>query len=169
MTRIIKKYFFFILVVIIFEGCGIYSFTGASISPDDKTVLVKYFPNRASLINPVLSQEFTEMLKDKFVSQTTLDLTDKDGDLKFEGEIVRYYTKPIAIQEGQTAGSIRLTIEIRVKFTGINNQELDFDKKFSRYADFPSNQAFSDVEDGLVTEIIEQITDDIFNESVVNW
>ena len=74
MSRILKINFFIIIVVVTFESCGIYSFTGASTHPNDKTVSVKLFPNRAPLINPTLSSEFTELMKDKFVSQTSLEL-----------------------------------------------------------------------------------------------
>ena len=53
-------------------GCDVYSFTGASISPEIKTISIASFPNQASLVQPSLSQVFTEKLKDKFVSQTNL-------------------------------------------------------------------------------------------------
>ena len=52
-----------------------YSFTGASIAEDVKTVSVKTFQSYAPLANANLSQTFTEELKDKFLSQTNLDLT----------------------------------------------------------------------------------------------
>ena len=91
-----------------------YSFTGASISPDIKTVSIQYFPNMARLVNPNLSQVFTESLKEKFLSQTNLSLVNNIGDLNFEGEIVEYYTKPMAIQGDETAALNRLTIKIRV-------------------------------------------------------
>jgi hypothetical protein len=170
MSKIIIKYFAFIISVFIFGSCGIYSFTGASLHPNDKTVSVKSFPNRAPLVNPMLSTAFTEKVKDVFVSQTALKLVGSNGDLQFDGEITGYSTAPISITEGQRAAQTRLTISIRVKYTSINKPELNFDKTFSRYADFESTKSLSSAEaEGLPDEIIKQIVDDIFNEAVVNW
>ena len=70
----IKNYIVILLSIIFFESCGVYSFTGASIAPDIKTISIKYFPNRAPLIQPTLSQAFTEKLKEKFIAQTNLRL-----------------------------------------------------------------------------------------------
>jgi len=88
--------------VMALSGCKInYTFTGASISPDIKTVSIQYFPNQAPLVQPQLSSEFTEALKDKFVRQTSLELVNGVGDLNFEGVITGYDTKPQAIHKKQ--------------------------------------------------------------------
>lgn len=156
-------------LILLASACGIYSFSGASLHADDKTVTVKFFPNRASLVNPNLSQTFTEALKDKFISQTNLSLADLNGDLVFEGEIVDYRTEPVAITSDEQAEYNRLTITIHVKYTSINKPEFNFDNNFSRYEDYESTELLSDVEDELSEEIIKQIIEDIFNKSVVNW
>ena len=75
----------------------------------------------------------------------------------------------MAITQGQTAQTNRLTISIRVSYESVNDDEVNFDKTYTRYADYPSEKTLTEVEDGLVTEIIELITDDVFNDSVVNW
>ena len=105
-----------IFSIVFLSSCGFYSFTGASISPDVKTVSVQYFPNRAATIQPTLSQVFTERLKDYFLEQSNLSLEADGGDLNFSGEIVKYEIKPIAIQANEQAAQNRLTINIKVKF-----------------------------------------------------
>src|SRR5436190_10581390 len=81
---------------ILFSSCKVnYSMTGASISPDIKTFTVKYFTKTAALGPPLLSQVFTERLKQKFISQTNLSSVDKNGDLIFEGAIINYMVAPI--------------------------------------------------------------------------
>ena len=92
----------FIIGITLFTSCGIYSFTGASIPPNTKTVSVQYFPNKAANIQPSLSQIFTEKLKDAFVEQTNLILSDYDGDLAFSGYISKYQIKPIAISSNES-------------------------------------------------------------------
>lgn len=165
----IKYTILIILIAIVITSCKIgYSFTGASISPDIKTLSVDYFPNHALLVNPSLSQTFTEALKDKFINQTSLELVNEEGDLQFSGAITRYTTTPAAIT-GDLATQTRLTIIIQVKFVNTKDSNQDFDKAFSQYADYPSSESLDAVEDQLISDIVEKITDDIFNKSVSNW
>jgi len=161
--------FTFLTVLLLINSCGIYRFSGASLHPDDKNVTVKFFPNRAAIVNPNLSQVFTEALKDKFISQTSLELVDFNGDLMFEGEIKKYWTKPVSITKGETAAYNRLTITVRVKYTSVNNPKYNFDTSFSRYDDYESSELLTDVEDALTEIIVKELIDDIFNKSVVNW
>jgi hypothetical protein len=151
-------------------GCTIkYSFTGAAISPEIKTISIQFFQNKADLVNPSLSQDFTEALKDKFTSQTNLELINDVGDLNFEGEITGYSTKPTSIQGNETAAMNRLTVNIRVKFTNLIEPDNDFDSSFSAFEDYDSSQSLDDVEGTLIPQILEKLTEDIFNKSVAKW
>lgn len=154
----------------LFQSCKVsYSFTGAAISPEVKTFSVYYFPNRARLINPNLSQQITEALQDKLLRQTSLDQVDERGDLEFEGQITNYDTRPMNISEGDLAAQTRLTVSVKVKYTNNINHDDDWEKTFSAYEDFDSNEILSDVEDALVEEILKQLTEDVFNASIANW
>ena len=150
------------------QGCGIYSFSGASIPAEAKTVSVEYFPNHAQLVDPMLSDNITTALRDAMNSQTTLDLVESGGDLAFEGEIVDYKTMPVAIT-GQTAALNRLTITVKVRFTNNIDDSKDFEQTFSRYEDYPSDQDLSSVQSSLTSVIVEQLVEDIFNKALVNW
>ncbi len=169
MIKSIKYMMVLIGLTVLVSSCGFYSFTGASISPDVKTVAVKYFPNKASLVNPTLSDVFTDKLRDKFVSQTSLDLVSGAGDLTFEGEIVKYFTKPMAIQSDQSAALNRLTIGIKVKFTNLQDPDKSFDQTFEHFSEYDATSSLSDVEDALIEEIVEVLVDNVFNKAVVNW
>lgn len=168
MGRIINILGFWILILG-FTGCGVYSFTGASISPEVKTISVHYFPNNAPLVNSTLSQEFTQTLKDKFTSQTSLIIVDKSGDLNLEGEITAYSTRPIAIQGDETAALNRLSITVRVRYTNTFDETQDFESNFTQYQDYSSTTNLSSVEEGLILEINKALVEDIFNKAVVNW
>ncbi len=147
-----------------------YSFTGGTLSPKVKTFSVQYFPNRAALVNPNLSNRFTEELKEKLRSQTTLDeVVNGEGHINFEGEITAYRTQARDIQAGEIAATNRLTVTIRVRFTNEIESENDFDKSFSAFEDYDSQQQLSDVEEALLDEILEQIIDEIYNAALVNW
>ena len=151
------------------QSCGIYSFSGASIPAEAKTVSVQYFPNHAQLVNPMLSNNFTNALRDAMTNQTTLDMVENGGDIAFEGEITDYKTTPVAITSGQTAAMNRLTVTVQVRFSNRIDDTKDFEQSFSRYEDYPSDQDLNSVQESLTTTIIEQLVEDIFNKALVNW
>ena len=164
-----------ILFSVLFLSVGItackvsYSFTGASIAPSVKTFTVDFFPNRARLVNPNLSQQFTEGLQDKLIKQTSLNQIQDGGDLEFSGQITDYEVRPMNIQEGDLAAQNRLTVTVKVKYTNNKDHEQDWEKTFTAYEDFDSNNSLNTVEESLVPEIIKKLTDDVFNASIANW
>ena len=167
--KIIQHLSLLILGTILLVSCGVYSFTGASIPPGAETVYVQYFPNKAATIQPTVSQVFTEKLKDAFVEQTNLTLSDNEGDLAFSGYISKYQVKPMAIKANETAGQNRLSIAVNVTFNNAINPKANFEQTFSRFRDYNSTENISDIESTLIDEITKELVEDIFNKAVVNW
>jgi len=161
---------FIFILLFCFCSCRInYSFSGASISPEMKTVSVQFFQNQAPLFQPALSTVFTESLKDRMISQTNLELINGLGDLDFQGEITNYTTSPLAIQGNETAALNRLTISVHVKFTNAKNPKLNFDKTFSEFTDYESTITLSSIEGELIQQIVDKLTEDVFNVAFTNW
>jgi hypothetical protein len=159
-----------IVLMLLMNSCRMsYSFTGASISPNVKTVSIAYIPNNAGLVVPTLSRTFTDALRNYFTSQTNLVLVDRSGDLNLDGAITQYVVVPVAIQGNETAAMNRLTIVVSVKFTNKTDTKQNWDQSFSRYVDYSSSYNLSSVQDGLIADITEQLVQDIFNKAVVNW
>ena len=163
-----------LILTVIVTACKIgYSFTGASISPAVKTVFIDFFTNRARVVNPMLSQTFTEAMKDKFVNETGLSLETQQGDLEFSGEITGYEVRPLSIQQSEQgrdfASMNRLTVTVKVVFTNNKDHEQDFNTSFSAYYDWESTRSLNEVESAAVEVIVEQLIDDIFSKSVANW
>lgn len=170
MKRFVLIFNICIIALFMLEGCtGGYSFTGASIPPDAKTISIQNFPNYASLVNPQLSQVLTDGLRNAFSSQTSLNLVDYDGDLDIKGEITNYTMQPIAITGNDQAAMNRLTITIKVVFVNTKDPNANFEQSFSRYKEFSAQMNFSAVESSLVEEIVNELIDDVFNKAVVNW
>jgi hypothetical protein len=167
--KTIKFYIFLIISTLSIISCHIYSFTGASIHPNAKTVSVDYFKNSAPTFNPTLSQEITEKLRDKLTGQTSLSLIDGKGDLQFKGEIIDYKVSPVALVAGETAAQNRLTITVKVEFINELDETMSFTQTFSRYSDYDSQKILPTVEPTIVPDIVDQLTDDIFQKAVVNW
>lgn len=150
-------------------ACGVYSFTGASISPETETLTVKKFYNEAGNGPSDLSQRFTEKVKDYFQSNTGLTLVDQGGDLQLEGKITKYSVSPVSPQRNESAATNRLKIAVQTEFTNRNNAEKNFNKTFSFYDDFPQSQNLSEVEDAKIETITDQIVLDMFNAAVSDW
>ena len=165
----LKKYFIFLGFSIIL-GCGTYSFTGISISPETKTFQVNYFQNTSALIEPGIERDFTIALQDLILNQTNLGLVKSSGDILFEGEIVEYRISPTTSTSRNTAAQNRLTIGINVRFVNKNDEEADFEKRFSFFFDFEgSAQLIGSQKTTAIEEIFNRITQDVVNASLANW
>ena len=165
-----NKLFLFFIVATFSIGCKVnYSLSGASIAPEVKTINIKFFPKTASLGPSSLSQVFTEKLKDKFLTQTNLSLINTNADLTLEGSISNYTITPQAIQANETAALNRLSITVNVKFTNLKDEKQNFETSFTRFSEYSSSRNISEVEESLLADINEQLVDDIFNKSVINW
>tara|TARA_B000000437_G_scaffold217476_2_gene195150 strand:- start:718 stop:1215 length:498 start_codon:yes stop_codon:yes gene_type:complete len=164
-----KQFISILLISLFVSSCGIYSFTGASIPINAKTVSVSNFITSTTNSPAILNQIITEGLKDLFLSQTNLILTDGEGDLSFSGEITKYQISPIAIQANETAEKNRLTIKIKVKYENNFDEKQNFETTFSRYSDFNSSDNLTEIEDILIEKISSEIIEDVFNKAFVNW
>ena len=152
------------------QSCGIYSFTGTSIQPDVRTITINYFEYKALKVNPSLSNQVTEALKDKFTKLTKLEQVDMDGDLEIIGEISGYDVKATAITANEQAAQNRLTVNVKITFVNRKYPEDSFENKsFSAYADFDAMQTLDAVEGTLCEEIVEKLCEDMFNATVANW
>jgi len=161
--------YFVLASLILMQACSMsLSFSGGNVNANAKTISVHFIKNNATLVIPTLSQELTDAIKDKFTSQTRLNLVSNGGDLDISGEIVNYVTTPIAIQANQTASQNRLTIAINIRFVNKFDEKQNFETTFSRYADYPSNKPLSEMGE-VIKQVNEYLVDDIFNKAVVNW
>ena len=163
------KYILLLLVTVLINSCSVYNFTGTG-KIDAKTFQVNYFQNTADLIEPGIERTFTLRLQDLIQNQTNLNLTNSNGDLVYEGEIVRYNITPMTATADIRAAENRLTIAVNVRFINKNKEEDNFEKQFSFYDDFPANTQLTGPQLAESLDVIfERITQDIFNESLAKW
>lgn len=169
-----KRYIYTSLLAIILlplvAACGIYSFTGTSISPDVKSVSIYTIENRAMKVNPSLSNTITNALQDKFRRLTKLEMMPEGGDLEISGMITNYDVTPTAITSNEVASQNRLTITVKITYTNNKSEEDNFkDKSFAAFQDYDSNLSLDAVEASLCDDIVEILVEDIFNATVANW
>lgn len=164
-----KKILALAFATIMAVSCGIYSFTGTSIDPDVNTITINYFEYKALKVNPSLSNDLTEALKNQFKKMTKLEQVDMDGDLEFTGEVTGYDVKASSVTANEVAAQNRLTVTVKISFVNKKHPEENVDQSFSAYADFDSSNSLDAVESTLCQEIIDKLIEDIFNATVAQW
>lgn len=164
-----------VLLALLFfvQSCGVkYSFTGGSIPKDMKTYTVLYFENVAPMVYTTLSQNFTEGLKERIRTQSSLSQVNADGDAIFEGTITGYTITPASVAAGglERAENSRLTITVKVSYKNRLDQTGDsnFEETFSQFKEFPGSDVTA-YESRLNEEIIKALTEDIYNKAFANW
>ena len=158
-----------LLSALLLQACGIYSFSGTSIQPDVNTISIHYVDYKAMRVNPSLSNDLTEALRNQFRRMTRLEQVDIDGDLELSGEVTGYDVAAAAVTANEVAARNKLTVTVKFQFTNKKYPEDNFDKSFSAYAEYDSTQTLDAVESSLCAEIIDKLVEDIFNASVAQW
>jgi hypothetical protein len=180
-TNLNKKLFRIVLSLGVLSGilavpvsCGVYSFSGGTTNAE--TISIADFYNNADLGPANMGQDFTNLLKNYIVQNSSLSVTPEEGELQMEGEISNYTftqiapTAPADPNENYLASSTRLTITVRVTYVNTLDETMSFkDKSFSFYKDFSNDENISDVEEAYVRQIFDRIVNDIFNASIANW
>jgi hypothetical protein len=151
------------------SGCGVYTPFGAQ-TGGAQTFSVDYFTPIAPLAGPEVGQQFTEALKDLVQRQSTLRWVQDGGQIQFSGRIIDYKVTTSAVAGGQeVASQNRLTVQVQLNYVHTLDSDLNFERTFSRFADFPATSDLFDVEGELMEEINEQLTQEVFNASLGNW
>ena len=162
--------FILLTTILLFSltGCGIYSFSGATI--EGKTINIHQLDNRARNIVPSLSSNLTEKIRSRILSQTGLKpITGEDPDYDITGSITTYDVTVTGAQSVQVATKNRLTISVQIVFKNKLNEKANFSQTFTRFSDFDASQVIQNVENALIEDIGGQLADDIFNKAFVNW
>ncbi|MBL7772082.1 MAG: hypothetical protein JNM95_04385 [Chitinophagaceae bacterium] len=150
------------------QSCHVYSFTGAAI--EGKTINIHLIENKAPLNVPTLSPTFTQKLRQRIISQSSLSqLNSETTDYVIEGYITNYDISVAAISGTETTSKNRLTIGVHIDFKNMKNEKANFSQNFSRFADFNADQNLQAIENNLINDISDQLADDIFNKAFVNW
>ena len=160
-----------LLVLFVLAGCTVsYKFTGASIDYTKvKTISFAQFQNRAPYQWGPMATMFNEALVDMFVQQTKLQQVERGGDLQFDGEITSYdqFNKSISSDGYSTMLQLKMTVNDR--FTNNKNHDEDFERQFSATRDFDATQQLDSVQEELVSQMIKEIVEAVFNAAVANW
>lgn len=166
-----KQSFIYLFYILLLTSCSVsYTFTGTTVNYDvTKTISIRDFPNHARLVYGPLAQKFTEELKNKFITQTRLQMVETDADLELEGEITGYETTELAVKGDGFASQTRLTMTVKVRYVNNKNPHEDLEQTFSAYQEYDNRETLDAVQDRLIEDMIKDLTDEIFNATLGNW
>jgi len=163
------RWLLFLWAVIVLQGCKIYSFSGANVPADIKTEQIDLFQNRSGNGPALLSQTFTDKLKNKFIVEANLKQVTTNGDLHFKGYISGFVYANQAPTAGVSSSLNRLTITVQVDFQNNKDEKDKWQQSFTRFAEVPSTEDLFSIENRLIEEINKQLVDDIFVKALVKW
>lgn len=159
------------LTLLILSACRIsYKFNGASINYElTKTIQIDNFPIRSAYVWSPMQSIFQNKLTDLFASQTKLRQVKKNGDLQLSGEITGFDQYNKGISSDGYSSQVQLKMTVNVRFVNNKNHEEDFERQFSATTEYDASQQLTSVQEELVTQMVKDITEQIFNSTVANW
>lgn len=159
-----------LFIAINLQSCGFYSLSGVSIPDNVKTFQVDFFGYTATQVEVGIERTFTIRLQDLIQDQTSLNLVNTNGDYLYQGDITRFYISPMTATADNRASQNRLTIDITLRFTNNKDEEKSFEKGYSFYYDYPANVQLQNAALDTALEVIfDQITQEIYNDTLTSW
>ena len=160
-----------LLAALLLTACTIsYRFNGASIDYETtKTIQIDNFPIRSTYVWAPMQSIFQYRLTDIYASQTKLRQVKKNGDMQLAGEITGFDQYNKGISSDGYSSQVQLKMTVNVRFVNNKKHTDDFERQFSATADYDASQQLTAVQEELVTQMVKDITDQIFNATVANW
>ena len=160
-----------ICTAVLLSACSVsYKFNGASIDyMKTKTIQIKDFPIRSAYVWGPMASIFNNELRDIFGKQTKLIQVKRNGDLQIEGEITQYQQRNKSVSADGYSAQTELSMTVNVRFTNTKKHDEDFERTFTATQTYESTQNLNSVQEELVTQMTQDICDQIFNATVANW
>ena len=161
----------FVAAIAVVTSCSVsYKFNGASIDySQTKTITIAEVPIRSSYVWGPMGPMFNNQLKDQFANHTRLEQVKRNGDLKIEGEIIRYEQRNKSVSAEGYSAMTELSMTVNVRFTNNKNHNEDFEQQFTATQSYETTQSLNAVQEELVTQMVKDLCDQIFNRTVANW
>ena len=155
-------------ILFFFSSCSIYSFKDVTIPPDVKTIHIGYIENKARYVNPQLSPQLTDKLKQKVNNQTRLTQVESGADWDVSAYVSSYDISTAGVSNQKSATN-RLTVAVHIIFRDSRDEKKNYEADVTRNFDFDANTSFSQAEPALLQQILTSFPDDIFNRLFSNW
>ena len=167
-----KKYFFLLTVfamALLAGGCFHYTMKESAIDKEIKTIRINFIENKARYVNPQLSPQLTDRLRQKVNGQTNKTLIQGDNaDLDISGTITDYSPTTAAIADNRSATN-RLNITVHIKLINRLDDKKSKEVDVTRSFDFDASLSFETAQTQLNESILKNLSDEIFNSLFSNW
>ena len=166
-----RHFILLFLLAVLVSACSIsYSFNGASIDyTTTKTIQIDNFPIRSAYVWAPMQSIFQNRITEIYANQTKLKQVKKNGDLQLAGEIVAFDQFNKGISSSGYSSQVQLKMTVNVRFVNNKKHTDDFERQFTATAEYDASQQLNAVQEELVTQMVKDITDQIFNATVANW
>ncbi len=159
------------MAAMVLTACSVsYKLNGASIDyTKTKTIQIADFPIRSSYVWGPMGPMFNNQLKDEYASHTKLIQVKRNGDMKIEGEITQYTQRNKSVAADGRSAQTELSITVNVRFTNNANHDEDFERQFTASKSYETTKSLNSVQEELVTQMVKDLAEQIFNATVANW
>jgi len=149
-------------------GCP-YSFTGASVPPNWKTIAIPLAEDQSGYGEPGLREEFTTMLTTLFITDNSLQVSERTrSDLILSGSITTVADAPSSVGGEEQVRARRVTMTVRYRLQDMTTRRDVWEKTFTNWGEYPWTGGPSQVREGL-NEAMRKLTEDILLETVSGW
>ncbi|HYE96370.1 MAG TPA: LptE family protein [Rubricoccaceae bacterium] len=158
------------VLCLLIGGCGVYSFTGASIPEHLRTVAVPLVEDRSAGGVPDLDRRLTDALQERFAGRTRLVLEPDESaaDAVVQAAITAYTLTPVAVTGEEVASLNRVTIEVAVRYVDRVEDRERLARTFRASSDYDPD-AGPAAEADAAFAALAQLADDVFNAATSDW
>jgi len=171
-ANILKMLFFVLLFgisALINFGCGSYSFTGASVPEHLKTISIPVAEDKSPAAITVLRELLNDNLIQKFISDNSLQVTDRStANATLECVVTSVIDAPAIVSAGEEISSRRLTINVKVIYKDLVQKKTIFENNFTNYGDYVPGEATNQRDDAIAVAV-DKISEDILLAVVSGW
>lgn len=157
------------IVMIAVTAPGCYSFTGASVPSHLKTIAIPLVDDQSGFGRAGLREKFTTELTDMFISDNSLEVTDRtSADSILEGAITGVSDAAAVVGQGENVSKRQITISAKFAFRDMKLRKKVWEKTFSEWGQYDSGGGLSQQENGI-NEAIKKLSEDLLLETVSGW
>jgi len=154
-------------LLLLVQGCGLYSFTGAS-TGNLHSIAIPTFDNMTAEFG--LAETISDDLIQRFSDQSPLKIRDaRTADSILYGTITRVTDQPAAFTAQETVEQYKVVITVKVRFEDRLKGKTVWEQTFSQFGLYPFSGGSTADRDAGLTEAMDKLVDDILSKTVSGW
>ena len=158
-----------ILLFFTFFSCELPHYGMLDNSIDADSFSVDVFEEQAANAPAGYGITFTEYLRDYLVSRSKMKMKQEKADIEITGKIKSYYTQAAAVQSDENSALNSLKVVINVSVINNKDEKQSFVRDFAKFSNYESSLELQDVEQALLEDINDQISQDLLTQLSSNW